>query len=196
MRWAELLGLISFTFAGSGSPGPNNTLLLASGVNFGFRSTVPHVAGAALGVGVLVLSVAAGIGTVVERFPGAQLALKTTGSLYLLYLAFRSRGHGIETAAVTKPLNVWEAFLFQFVNPKAWLLAIGVAAAFIPASLPALFGAPLVAGIFATVSATCFMVWCGGGAALARVITDDRKAAAVNYSLAVLLVASIGLIWI
>lgn len=197
MRWTELFALITFGVAGSGSPGPNNALLLASGVRFGFRRTLPHIVGAAAGVGTLVLAVAAGVGALLEAVPGAQLVLKIIGSLYLLYLAMRVASSGsIERSSVSKPLNAWEAMTFQFVNPKAWVFAIAVVAAFLPSSLPSLIGGLLVAAVVIfTVTAT-FSTWSLGGAALSRFLVSERAAHFVNSILAILLVGSVAFLWI
>jgi hypothetical protein len=130
----ELLGLAGFAFVGSITPGPNNSLLLASGTRFGFGRTVPHVAGTAVGMGVLVLAVAGGVGVVLAAVPGAELALKAAGSAYLLYLAFRiasSRGGGGGTV-VARPLGVLNGAAFQFANPKAWLFAVAAVGTFLP----------------------------------------------------------------
>lgn len=197
MSWTDVVALMIFAVAGSGSPGPNNTLLLASGLSFGFRRTLPHILGASLGVGALVVTVAAGVGTLLEARPAAKLALKMTGSAYLLYLAWRSlwsrRGDG---ATLAKPLRSWEALIFQFVNPKAWVIAVGVVAAFLPPTLPTLLGAVTVASIFAAVSALCFTTWSVGAAALSRLISDAGTARLVNVGLAILLAASVALVWV
>src|SRR5262245_39361943 len=91
---SELVALAAFAFVGSVSPGPNNTLLWASGLRFGSRRTIPHVVGTALGIGVLVVGVAAGIGAVLEAVPAAELVLKVMGSAYLLYMAYLVLGSG------------------------------------------------------------------------------------------------------
>ena len=104
----ELAALVAFAFVGSFSPGPNNAVLWASGISFGFRRTVPQIVGAALGVGSLVVGVAAGTGAFLEAVPPAALALKVAGSVYLLYVAWRVAGSGvIGRAQVTRPLTVW-----------------------------------------------------------------------------------------
>ena len=196
MGWTDLLGLVSFGIAGAGSPGPNNTLLLASGVNFGFTRTLPHVFGAALGVGALVIAAAAGVGALLEVVPGSQVILQIGGSLYLLYLAFRIAGTStVKSAVVAKPLSAWEAGIFQLINPKAWLVAIGLVAAFLPRAMPTIIGGPLVAAIQSLVCITAFSVWAMGGAALSRLLTNEGAVRTVNLGLAILLVASVALLW-
>jgi threonine/homoserine/homoserine lactone efflux protein len=192
----ELLGLAGFAFVGSITPGPNNSLLLASGTRFGFGRTVPHVAGTAVGMGALVLAVAGGVGVVLLAVPGAELAVKAAGSAYLLYLAFRiasGRGGGGGTV-VSRPLGVLNGAAFQFANPKAWLFAVAAVGAFLPPGL-----APMAAGL--AVAATCAVVilataavWAAGGAALRR-LEGGRAQRAVNVALALVLAASVAFIW-
>lgn len=197
MGWTEVLALITFGIAGSGSPGPNNALLLASGVRFGFKRTVPHVVGAAAGVGAMVMSVAAGVGTLLDAVPGAQVGLKFIGSVYLLYLAWRLGGsRTIKSAAVSKPLNTWEAGVFQFVNPKAWIFAIGVVAAFLPPALPSLLGGLILTAILTLVMMATFATWAIGGAVLSTLIVNERATHLVNLLLAILLVASVSFLWL
>jgi threonine/homoserine/homoserine lactone efflux protein len=197
MGWTELFALITFGVAGAGSPGPNNALLLASGVRFGFRRTVPHVVGAAAGVGALVLSVATGVGIVFDAIPSAQLGLKVIGSIYLLYLALRvASSRTIERTSVSKPLNAWEAALFQFVNPKAWIFAIAVVAAFLPPALPSLLGGLLLTTILTFVMLATSASWAFGGAALSKLVASERSVYLLNWILAILLVASVTFLWI
>ena len=192
----ELLGLVGFAFVGSITPGPNNSLLLASGTRFGFGRTVPHVAGTAVGMGALVLAVAGGVGVVLVAVPGAEVALKVAGSAYLLYLALRiagSRGGGSGMAA-TRPLGVLSGAAFQFANPKAWLFALAAVGTFLPPGL-----APVVAGlVVAATSALVILgtaaVWAAGGTALRR-LDDGRAQRAVNVALALVLAGSIAFIW-
>jgi threonine/homoserine/homoserine lactone efflux protein len=193
----QLLGLAAFAFVGSISPGPNNSLLLASGSRFGFRRTAGHVAGTALGMGALVFAMAAGVGVVLRAVPGLELVLKVAGSAYLLYLAARivgSRGAG--GAVVRRPLGVLGGVGFQFANPKGWLFALAAAGTFLPPG-----GTPLAGGV--AVAVTCGVVilgtaavWAAGGAALHVVPEDGRARQVVNVALALLLAASVAFIWL
>jgi len=113
---SQLVALLAFAFVGTVSPGPNNTVLWASGLRFGFRRTVPHVLGTALGIGLLVVAVAAGIGALFEVVPAAEVVLKVVGSLYLLYVAYLVLGSGgIGRTEVSDPLSIWQAIAFQWV---------------------------------------------------------------------------------
>jgi threonine/homoserine/homoserine lactone efflux protein len=193
----ELVALVGFAFVGSASPGPNNAVLWASGMQFGFRRTLPHVLGTALGIGALVLGVAAGIGALLDAAPAAELVLKVVGSAYLLYVALLVVGSGgIGRADVSHPLSLWQAVAFQCVNPKAWIFAIAAVGTFLPPALPRLVGVVLLTGTLMVVVVGSSSVWAAGGAALGRVVEDERTRRAVSIALAILLVASVALIWI
>ena len=191
-----LVALVAFAFAGSVSPGPNNTVLWASGMRFGFRRTIPHVLGTALGIGALVVGVAAGIGAVLEAVPEVELALKVVGSAYLLYVAFLVIGsRAVGRTDVSQPPTVLQAIAFQCVNPKAWIFAIAAVGAFLPREPHRAVGAALLTGILMVVVVGSSSIWAAGGAGLRRVVDDERTRRRVSIVLAVLLVASVALIW-
>ena len=193
----DLAALVAFAFVGSFSPGPNNAVLWASGISFGFRRTVPHVIGGALGVGALVVGMAAGIGAFLEAVPAAALALKMAGSAYLLYVAWRVAGSGaISQAEAAHPLGVWEAAVFQWLNPKAWVFAIALAGTFLPEDVDAPAGIAVLTGVVMAVVAVSFTIWAAGGAALARFVEDERRRRLVSLVLAALIVASVLFLWI
>jgi threonine/homoserine/homoserine lactone efflux protein len=193
----ELAALVAFAFVGSFSPGPNNAVLWASGISFGFRRTVPHVIGGALGVGTLVVGVAAGIGAFLEAVPATALALKVAGSVYLLYVAFQVAGSsGIGRAEVAHPLDAWQAAVFQWLNPKAWVFAITVVGTFLPEDLSRPTGIALLTGVVLVVVTVSFTIWAAGGAGLARFVDDERRRRIVSLVLAALIVASVVALWI
>ncbi len=124
--------ILLFAFTASITPGPNNVMIMTSGVNYGVRHSLPHFFGICLGFPVMVILVGLGIGTVFERFPVVHEVIKVVGVAYLLYLSWR-----IATASPVsleggqgKPLTFWQAVLFQWVNPKAWVMVTGAVAAF------------------------------------------------------------------
>ena len=118
----QIAALVGFSIISAGTPGPNNILLWASGAAFGFRRTVPHVVGTAVGIGALTLAVAAGLSVIITSAPGVALAMKIAGSLYLLYLAWQVAGAGaMQYQSIKKPLGVGQAAAFQVINPKAWI---------------------------------------------------------------------------
>ena len=193
----ELIGLMAFAFVGSVSPGPNNTLLWASGMTFGFRRTFPHVVGTVLGIALLVAAVVVGIGALIDSIPWLTVALRIAGSAYLLYLAYRVLGSGaIGRTAVSHPLSVVQAITFQCVNPKAWIFALAAVGTFLPPALHRFIGVALVECTLMGVVATSSSIWAASGVALGRILDDERARRAVNIGLAILLIASATLVWI
>jgi threonine/homoserine/homoserine lactone efflux protein len=193
----ELLALVAFAFVGTVSPGPNNTVLWASGMRFGFRRTVPHIVGTAIGIGALALGVAAGIGALLDAAPGLEVALRVVGSAYLAYVAYLVLGNGgIGTSDVSHPLSLWQGVAFQWVNPKAWIFTVAAVGTFLPPALPRPVGAALLTATLMVVVVGSSSAWAAGGAALGQVVGNERTRRRINIVLAVLLVASIALIWI
>jgi threonine/homoserine/homoserine lactone efflux protein len=193
----DLVGLVAFAFVGTVSPGPNNTVLWASGLRFGFHRTIPHVLGTALGIGALVVGVAAGIEALLESVPAAELVLKVVGSVYLLYVAYLVLGSGgISRAEVSNPLSLRQAIVFQCVNPKAWIFAIAAVGTFLSPDLRWLLAVALLTGTLMVVVVASSSIWAAGGAALGRVVDDERMRRVVSVGLAALLVASVALLWI
>jgi threonine/homoserine/homoserine lactone efflux protein len=193
----EILGLIGFSVVCSVTPGPNNVLLLASGSAFGFRRTLPHVAGTALGIGVMAIAVGAGIGIVVSTVPGVALAMKIAGSAYLLYLAVAiARSGSLAEAAVAKPLGLAQAAAFQLVNPKVWVFALGAMSAFRPAGMPVALGTIVVAATMMAVVVPTSSLWAVGGGAFGRILADERRSRIVSLILAALVAATVLSVWI
>ncbi|MEM8860732.1 MAG: LysE family translocator [Chloroflexota bacterium] len=133
-----LLPAASYAFVSSITPGPNNILLTASGISFGFKRTIPHILGIPFGFAVLLTLCAIGIGALLVSVPAAEFGLKLFGTGYMLYLAWMLRNNAIgkkdETTGESagQPMTFWQAAMFQFANPKAWVFALTGASAFIP----------------------------------------------------------------
>jgi threonine/homoserine/homoserine lactone efflux protein len=189
-----LLALVSFAFVSSITPGPNNLMLMASGTNFGFVRTVPHLLGVALGFVLMVLLVGAGISWIFEAVPTAYTVLKVASVGYLIYLAYR-----IATAAPpperpdtlgARPLTFTQAAAFQWVNPKAWAMALTAISAYVPAAQPWL-GLITVAAVFGAVNLPSVGVWALMGVQLRRWLRDARALRAFNLVAALLLLASL-----
>jgi threonine/homoserine/homoserine lactone efflux protein len=191
------VALIGFSFVSSVTPGPNNVLLWASGAEFGFRRTLRHVIGTSLGIGALALAVAAGLGVLITTVPGVELAMKIGGSAYLLYLAYQVAGaHALERGAVSRPLGLLQAAAFQAINPKAWIFALGAITTFRPPELSALAGSIVVAGTMMVVVVPSAALWAAGGDALSRFIAGGRAHRVVSVALAVVLAATVVVVWI
>jgi threonine/homoserine/homoserine lactone efflux protein len=126
-----LLAFILFAFVSSITPGPNNTMLLSSGVNFGFNRTIPHMLGISCGFALMVLAVGFGLGAVFKAYPILYTVLRYAGAAYLLYLAYKIATSGPAEdgdQSNTRPMSYLSAAAFQWVNPKAWVMAIGATA--------------------------------------------------------------------
>ena len=193
----ELAALVGFSFVSSVTPGPNNVLLWASGAAFGFRRTIRHVFGTAVGIGAMALAVAAGLGALITTIPGLAVAMKVAGTGYLLYLAYQiARSRRLEADVAARPLGVFAAATFQLVNPKAWVFAIGATTTFRPADLPVDAASMLVALTMMAVIIPTAALWAAAGGALNRLIADDRAHRLVNLALAGLVVATVASVWI
>ena len=193
----EFWGLVVFGVVTSGTPGPNNALLWTSGMQFGFRGSLPHVVGTALGIGVLAVAVAAGVGVLVTAVPAVETTLKVVGSIYLLWLAWRIAGSGAARAGTLgAPLSVRQGLAFQLVNPKVWLYALGAMSAFRPDDRPVVTGSALVVANMMVVAFLTACAWAGGGTVLRRFLRGDRTTRIVNAVLAAVLAGSVTFIWI
>lgn len=187
------LGLVAFAAAMAFTPGPNNIMVTASGVNFGFARTVPHILGITFGFFVLVSVCAAGLGAVFAAWPPLQIALKVAGALYLLWLAWKiatSAPASGDEAQAAAPISFWQAALFQWLNPKALVAALsGIALYMRPGYWLADFTVLQIVYTVATILAVA--TWTGFGVALRRLLSDPKHARVFNIVMALLLVASI-----
>ena len=187
------LALVVFAFVSSVTPGPNNLMLLASGVNFGFRRTVPHMAGIGFGFWLLLMAVGLGLGAMLAAFPSLHLALKVAGGAYLLYLAWRvatSRSMSSGGAGQGRPMTFLEAVAFQWVNPKAWVMAVTAMAIYTDPQRP-LLTVVLVAAAFAIVNFPSVSVWAAFGVALRGFLADPVRLKWFNIAMGVLLAATL-----
>lgn len=171
-------------------------MLWASGVQFGFRRTVPHVVGISLGVGSMALLVAAGFGVVVTAVPAVETALKLVGSAYLLYLAYQiACGGATSRREVATPLSLPQAVVFQYVNPKAWVFVLAAVSAFRPTDLPIVAGSILMAAVVMIVVAPCASIWAVAGTFLGRYLADQRWSRIFRVTLGLLLAVTVVYIW-
>ena len=171
-----LLPLALFAFVSSITPGPNNIMLTSSGILFGFVRSIPHMLGITVGFGVMLALCAAGIGSLILAVPAIHLVLKFAGSGYLLYLAWQLRKMVFKQDAhgEASPMSFLGAAIFQFANPKAWVMAITGAAAFLPVLQPAWFAIAVFCLVFCAINLPCISVWTGTGAALRRYLAQPR----------------------
>lgn len=192
MDTATFVALLGFAFATSITPGPNNMMLFASGVNFGFRRTIPHMLGIGAGFFTLLVAVGLGLGALLETVPVLHLGLKVFGGAYLLWIAWHiANTHEIgEPTNGAKPMTFLSAAAFQWVNPKAWIMAIGGMAAYAdPDNI--ILSVLLVAAVFAIVNVPCVSCWAGFGSSLRGWLSVPPRLKWFNISMAVLLVISL-----
>ncbi|MBP1147755.1 threonine/homoserine/homoserine lactone efflux protein [Pseudomonas sp. PvP027] len=188
-----LLAFTLFAFVTSITPGPNNMMLLASGVNFGFSRTLPHMLGISVGFFVLVLAVGFGLGSVFKAWPVLYTILRYVGAAYLLYLAWKIATSGPASDNVDsqgKPLSFISAALFQWVNPKAWIMAIGAISTYTPMQ-GYFYNVVVISAVFALINLPSVGVWAGFGSLLRNVLRDPLGLSIFNGVMAALLVASL-----
>ena len=193
-----LLPLVSFAFVSSITPGPNNLMLSASGVVFGFNRTLPHLLGVCVGFTLLLVVCGSGIGALLIELPAAALALKAFGTVYLLYLAwtFRNALAPQARSASARPLKFAEAVAFQFVNPKAWIMGLTAASVFVPDLEPRYLGVAIMCAVFSIVNVPCICTWAALGATLKRRLTQDRWRRRFSGAIALLTVYSVVAMWV
>ena len=193
-----LLSAAGFALAMSATPGPNNAMVAASGANFGMARTLPHILGVSIGFPVMFAAVALGAGGVLRVHSGIYAALHWLGAAYLLWLAWHvatARPAGDQDAPRarrSRPLRFVEAALFQWANPKAWLIAMSGVAAYATqddrVSEPRVL---LLAVLFLIICVPTVTLWTSIGAGTARLLRTKQQMRLFNLGMALLLVASL-----
>jgi threonine/homoserine/homoserine lactone efflux protein len=191
MTFEALTALTLFAFVSSSTPGPNNLMLMASGANFGFVRTIPHMLGISVGFMVMLFAVGAGLVQVFDLFPVIYTVLKIASVLYMLWLAWKIANAApvSKNASAGRPLSFIAAAAFQWVNPKAWAMALTAITVYLgDASLVWLATGALV---FAVVNLPSVSIWTIAGQQLQRILTNPRRLRAYNWTMAALLIASL-----
>lgn len=187
-----LLALMVFALTTSITPGPNNMMLFASGVNFGFRRTIPHMLGIGAGFFALLIGVGLGLGALLKTVPLLYTALKFAGGLYLVWIAWKiatSRSLA-EGQAGAKPMTFLGAAAFQWVNPKAWVMAVTAIATY--TDTRQYFSTVMIVGVvFVLVNVPSVSTWAGFGSVLRDWLSDPVRLKWFNITMAVLLVLSL-----
>ena len=187
----SLLPLIGFAVATTITPGPNNVMVTTSAVNHGLRATLPHIVGIACGFALMLLLVCAGLAGVLLQVPVLANILRYASLAWLLLLAWQIATAGAPGSTRPRPkLGFVGAMAFQWVNPKAWMICLGAAGAFMlpEGSVPA--QALTIAVVFLAVALPCILPWALLGAAAARLLETPTRLRAFNIAMAVLLVLS------
>jgi threonine/homoserine/homoserine lactone efflux protein len=192
MPLATFLALLTFAFVTSITPGPNNMMLFASGVNYGFKRTIPHMIGISCGFFLLLLGVGFGLGEILESYPVVFTVLKFAGGAYLLYIAWTiATSRSItERTAGARPMTFLEAAAFQWVNPKAWVMALGAMTTY-PDPQHYVSSVWMIAAVFALVNLPSVSSWAGFGSALREWLSVPPRLKWFNISMGGLLALSL-----
>src|SRR6185369_9679872 len=186
----ELLPLLSYAFLMSSTPGPNNLMLTASGANFGYRRSLPHILGIGAGHGLQIALTCLGLGALFGAYPALHAGLRVAGASTMVYLAWKLAGSSFSApdAAPARPLSFVQAAGFQAVNPKSWVKAVTVASVFMPAGWSAMSGALLVTLVNISITLPCVSMWALFGVGLRRALTDPARRRMFNVIMAASLV--------
>ncbi|MFT6104651.1 MAG: threonine/homoserine/homoserine lactone efflux protein [Paracoccaceae bacterium] len=186
-----------FVFAGLFSPGPNVIMLTASGARFGFRATIPHVLGVAVGVGVTSGVTGLGLGAVLVSQPGLTFGLKLAAAGWILWMAWQlfASVHAPKAKRPDRPFGFWQAVLFQWINPKVWAIAVAATAGF-PSGLPPIPEAARLAGIFSSLNLGVCLFWSFSGSLLVYLLKTPRAWGRFTTAMACFLALSAAMVFI
>jgi len=180
--------LISFYFVMYVTPGPNNAMVLTSGIKFGFLKTIPHMSGITIGHVLQTIVVCLGLGKIFQMFPEIQDFLKIICALYLLYLGYKIIGSFSKIKDdESRPLKFYEASLFQLVNPKAWTISTMVASGFLPKDERLIISISFISITALIICPLSISVWAAFGSGIRNLVKNNKKKASVEYFLAILL---------
>ena len=188
INFETLFALISFYFVMYVTPGPNNAMVLASGLKFGFFKTVPHMSGITIGHVLQLSLVCLGLGKIFQIFPQLQNILKIMCSLYLLYLGYKIIGSFSKIKEDDSiPLKFHEAALFQFINPKAWTISSMAASSFLPKESNLIISIIFISIIALIICPLSISPWAAFGSAIRNLVKNNKIKAVIEYFLAILL---------
>jgi threonine/homoserine/homoserine lactone efflux protein len=196
MTTDQMLALTVFAAVSSGTPGPNNLMLMTSGVNFGMKRSVPHLLGITMGFCFMIFAVGMGLQTIFTVIPQLETVLRYVGTAYLLWLAWKianSGPIGDGKSSGAKPMGFWAAAAFQWVNPKAWFMAISAITTYASSAAGGskLSQVLLVVLIFGAINFPLVACWGLFGSAMRRFLQDPKILKIFNITMAILLVASL-----
>jgi len=195
MEQTTLAALSAFALVSSITPGPNNMMLMASGANFGLRRTVPHALGVGIGFTLMIILVGVGLMGLFDMFPVLNIVLKVVSVAYLLWLAWKIANAGAPGNGESprgKPMSFLQAVMFQWVNPKAWSMALSAIALYAPdRNFAAIL---LVAVIFGLINLPSTSIWAVMGVSLRGWLSSPGRLRVFNWTMAALLVGSLALL--
>jgi len=192
---AMILSIATFTMSTVMSPGPNNIMLLSSGLTFGYKKTIPHMFGIILGFPLMVLIIGLGLGALFEQFPFVLNTLKIVGILYLFWMAFKiarnTSSYEVDENSQSKSFTFMQSALFQWVNPKAWIMAITAISVFVSSNENSIIQVLVIAFIYFLSLCISSNTWAFGGILLKKFIKDSKSVQKINIVMALLLVGSV-----
>ena len=203
--FAGLLAMATFAFVTSVTPGPNNIMLLHSGARFGFNRTIPHMVGIASGFAVMIFLCCIGVAAVVLGFPATDWVLKIVGSLYMLWLAWKLWKNGAvpadiqtDTSATDKatPMTLMQAALFQYVNPKAWMMALTLPAVYLPKTGSLWVNTLIACALCAVINIASVSVWARGGQMLQKFLHKPQWMHIANVTIVLMTVYCAVSVWL
>lgn len=199
MEWQFVATVAVFAAVMTGTPGPNNVMLTASGANFGYRQSIPHFVGIGIGLVTLIILSAAGLGVVFQTYPVIQQGLKILGCSYLLYLAWKIATAQpmviTESEKQSRPMSWHAAALFQFLNPKAWVMSITAVGSFTYSGEQYWLSVAVIAVTFMCVQMPCSSVWVSFGSFIRRWLSSPTSWRRFNWIMGGLTAACVGFIW-
>ncbi|MDD3266819.1 MAG: LysE family translocator [Burkholderiales bacterium] len=190
----SLIPLIVFCFSTSITPGPNNLMIMLSGISFGLKRSLPHYFGILCGFAAMGLLLGIGLGHVFEKFPILHIIAKYVGAIYMLYLAWSiatSDPHLKEAKKASKPISFFQAALFQWVNPKTWIILIGVIAAYTTPNLPMIHQVVIILIVYFLIGIFCVGAWLVSGITLRKFLRNPSYMRKFNLTMGALLALSI-----
>lgn len=193
MEYDILLSLIVFSVVSSVTPGPNNIMLLASGVNYGFTKTIPHIMGIVLGFSFMCLCIGFGLGTLFQLYPQLLGYLKIAALIYIAYLSWQtafSKALDSGKSKKARPMTFIEAALFQWVNPKAWVMGLTAITLYVSTEHPIL-SVMIISLVFGLTNIPCQSAWTAFGVALRSFLADPLRLKIFNFTMGTLLILSV-----
>lgn len=183
-----LFALISFYFVMYVTPGPNNAMVLTSGLKFGFSKTIPHMTGITIGHVTQLVLVCFGLGKIFQIFPNLQDILKVICAIYLLYLGYKIIGSFSKIKQdESRPLKFYEAAFFQIVNPKAWTISSMAASGFLPKDGNLIFSTIFIGFVALIICPISISPWAAFGSAIKNLVKNNKIKVLIEYFLAFLL---------
>jgi len=190
--YPNLITLVLFCIVAGFTPGPNNILGSYQGFNFGIKKSLPLIIGVTFGYTFLLIVLAAGLIVIFKTYPLLQIILKICGSIFLIYLAYKiSFKNKIEQRGVANPVNFFDTFTFQFINPKGVIIGITTISTFVEAGSNYLIHSFLVIGVSSCVAVTSITSWCLLGKFLKRFATNEKFIQIFNYVMSFLLIVCV-----